>query len=271
MDVTGKLGMWDTVLALLLALLQGFPLDEAAPNASPLIGSNWGNTRRYVHLQTSTDLSNFYLEIKLDGTVRKTSARSSYSVISLKAETRQRVAIFGVKSSRYLCMDAQGTPFSSPTCLLEDCLFNHKLLENNHDVYYSSRTGILFNLEGSRQVYSEGQNLPQTSIFLPQKNTVPLERLLLHREKRNQVVDLTDPHNIYMGQAEEGSDSRAAPEDDADMEVEAGDAGDAVDAGDAGEEGRNVSRETPLAPSIHDPWNVYSSNLASPRSSGFMG
>lgn len=141
MDVNRRLGMRDTVLALLIAVLQGFPLGETAPNPSPLVGSNWGNPRRYVHLQTSTDLNNFYLEIRLDGTVRKTTARSSYSkrfsrcvilivnkcicacdayrsfsptgVILLKAETRERIAIFGVKSSRYLCMDLEGNPFSS--------------------------------------------------------------------------------------------------------------------------------------------------------------
>lgn len=149
MDVNRRLGMRDTVLALLLAVLQGFPLGETAPNPSPLVGSNWGNPRRYVHLQTSTDLNNFYLEIRLDGTVRKTTVRSSYSkicflfpevsvfflwcgsmkfclelsnalclffpagVILLKAETRERIAILGVKSSRYLCMDLEGNPFSS--------------------------------------------------------------------------------------------------------------------------------------------------------------
>ncbi|KAE8281333.1 Fibroblast growth factor 23 [Larimichthys crocea] len=267
MDVNNRrFGMRDTVLALLLAVLQGgFPLGETAPNPSPLVGSNWGNPRRYIHLQTSTDLNNFYLEIRLDGTVRKTTVRSSYSVILLKAETRERIAILGVKSNRYLCMDLEGNPFSSPICLRDDCLFNHRLLENNRDVYYSSRTGILFNLEGSRQVFSAGQNLPQTSLFMPKKNTVPLERLLLHREKRNQVVDPSDPHNVYMGQTEEGSDSRAVQEDDAELEVEV-----EVEV-EVGDDGRNVSRETPLAPSSHDPWNVHSSNLASPRSTGTMG
>lgn len=78
MDVN-RSGMRDTVLALLLAVLQGFPLGETAPNLSPLVGSNWGSPRRYVHLQTSTELNNFYLEIRLDGTVRKTTVRSSYS------------------------------------------------------------------------------------------------------------------------------------------------------------------------------------------------
>ncbi|XP_053271119.1 fibroblast growth factor 23 [Pleuronectes platessa] len=271
MDVNKRLGMRDTLLALLLAVFQGFPLGDAVPNPSPLVGSNWGNPRRYIHLQTSTDLNNFYLEIRLDGTVRKTTLRSSYSVLLLKAETRERIAIFGIKSSRYLCMDLDGNPFSSPTCLKDDCLFNHKLLENNRDVYYSIRTGILFNLEGSRQVYAAGQNLPPTSLFLPKKNTVSLERLLLHREKRNQLVDPSDPHNVYMGQSEVGSDSRAVPEDDAEVEVEVEVEIEAGDAGEAGDDGRNVSRETPMDPSTHDPWNVHSSNPASPRSTGTMG
>ncbi|KAM4712360.1 fibroblast growth factor 23 [Anableps anableps] len=261
MDVCKRPGMRDTVLALFLAVLQGLPIGEAAPNPSPLVGSNWGNPRRYVHLQTSTDLNTFYLEIRLDGTVRRATSRTSYSVILLKAETRERMAIFGVKSNRFLCMDSEGNPYTSPVCLREECLFNHKLLENNRDIYYSTRNSILFNLEGSRQVYSAGQNLPQTALFLPKKNTVPLERLLLHRGKRNQVVDPSDPHNALIWQAEDGSDSRAVREDDGDLEVE-------VET-EVGDDGLNVSRETPpQAPSNHDPWNVQSSRQASPWSTG---
>ncbi|XP_046879019.1 fibroblast growth factor 23 isoform X1 [Hypomesus transpacificus] len=258
MEGRKKYGMRNIVLMLLLALLQRFRLVDSFPNPSPLVGSNWGNPRRYVHLQTSTDLNNFYLEISLNGHVRKTTVRSSYSVILMKAETRERVAILGVKSNRYLCMDTAGNPFSSPTCQKDDCLFNHKLLENHRDVYYSCRTGILFNLEGTRQVYAFGQNLPQTSLFLSEQNTVPLERLL-HREKRNRVVDPSDPHNVY-GKTEEGSDSKAMPEEDADQEVE------------FPEGAVNVSRETPLSPSTHDPWNVHSTNSnVSPRITGTMG
>lgn len=79
MDVNGRIGVKDALLALLLAVLQRCSLGETAPNPSPLVGSNWGNPRRYIHLQTSTDMSNFYLEIRLDGTVRKSTARTSYS------------------------------------------------------------------------------------------------------------------------------------------------------------------------------------------------
>lgn len=147
-------------------------------------------------------------------------------------------------------------------------MFNHKLLENNRDVYYSSRTGILFNLEGSRQVFAAGQNVPQTSLFLPKKNTVPLERLLLHREKRNQVpVDPSDPHSVLVGRAEEGSDSRALQEDDVELELEL----ELETEVEVGDDGRNLSREIQLAPNAHDPWNVHASIPASPRNSGTMG
>lgn len=77
-------------------------------------------------------------------------------------------------------------------------------------------------------------------------------------------MDPSDPHNVYQGQTEQGSDSQAVHEDDADLEVEV-----EVEAGD---DGRNVSRETPLAPSAHDPWNVHSGpNPGSLRSAGTMG
>ncbi|KAJ3612467.1 hypothetical protein NHX12_020742 [Muraenolepis orangiensis] len=258
MDVNKKSEMMDTVLAVLLAVLQGFRLVESVPNPSPLLGSNWGNPRRYVHLQTSTDLNNFYLEITSNGHVRKTTLRSPYSVLLIKAETRERVAILGIKSNRYLCMDSEGNQFSSSICHRDSCLFNHRLLENHRDVYYSWRTGILFDLEGSRQTFAAGPNLPLTALFLSERNTVPLERLL-YREKRTRglqpLVDPADPHNVYAhAQTEEGSDSRAVPEaDDADLDVEPGEGGGG---------GGNVSRETvQSALSDDDPWNVHTSRL----------
>lgn len=48
--------------------------------------------------------------------LQRPNAHCSYfpaGVILLKAETRERIAILGVKSSRYLCMDLEGNPYSS--------------------------------------------------------------------------------------------------------------------------------------------------------------
>ncbi|KAK2832504.1 hypothetical protein Q7C36_015966 [Tachysurus vachellii] len=233
------------LVVLWLGTLHGCRNCEAAPNpSSPLQGSNWGNPRRYVHLRSSTELNNFYLEISLTGHVRKTTHRGSYSVMLLKAESRDQIAIFGVKSNRFLCMDANGNLFTSTLCHRDDCLFHHKLLENHRDVYYSTRNAILLDLDGVKQVYTSGRNVAQTSLFMSEKSTVPLERLQ-HRERRDR-------------QAEE-SDSRAARDDDVDLDVER-------------PEDRKSSRETYASPNDDDPWDVeHVRNPGSPRMSGTVG
>nr|XP_055045882.1 fibroblast growth factor 23 [Misgurnus anguillicaudatus] len=245
-----------SILALWLTALQGFRDSDAAPNSSPLLGSSWGNPRRFIHFQTTSDLNNFYMEISPNGNVRKTTHRGSYSVVVLKAESRDRLAIFGVKSNRFLCMDAGGTLFTSTICNKDDCLFHHKLLENNRDVYYSTKHNILLNLDGIKQVYTAGQNLHQSSLFLSEKNTIPLERLQ-HRERRNRQVNPSDPLNAL--RRGETSDSRAAQEDDGDLDFEPS-------------EGRNISKETLVSPSDDDPWEIlHDTNPSSPRISGIVG
>ena len=40
-------------------------------------------------------------------------------MLILKAETRERVAILGIKSNYYVCLDSEGVPYSSvrtPSC-----------------------------------------------------------------------------------------------------------------------------------------------------------
>ncbi|CAL8385479.1 unnamed protein product [Gadus morhua 'NCC'] len=270
MEVTKKSELMDTVLAVLLAVLQGFRLAESVPNPSPLLGSNWGSPRRFVHLQAATELNTFYLEITANGDVRKTTLRSPYTVLILKAETRERVAILGIKSNYYVCLDSEGVPYSSSVCHRDSCLFTHRLLETHRDVYYSWRSGILLDLEGSRQTFTPGRYVPPGALFLSERNTVPLERLT-HRDKRTRgaqaqvdTVDPADPHSVFpRTQTEEGSDSHAVPEDDADWDAEPGEGGGI---------GGNTSRETlPGAPSDDDPWRVHSLGPGSPRFTGTTG
>ncbi|KAJ8261888.1 hypothetical protein GJAV_G00159610 [Gymnothorax javanicus] len=250
--------MYSSYFAVCLAVLQRFIVVDSIPNPSPLLGSNWGNPKRYVHLQTSSDIRNFYLEITLNGQVKKTTSRSSYSVVLLKSEARDRLAILGVKSNRYLCMDTEGNAFSSAVCNRDACLFHHKLLENHYDVYYSCASGLVLNLEGAKQVYVAGNNLPPYSLFLSEKNTVPLERLL-HREKRTRQVDPTDPLRM-LNQPGEGSDSQAQDTDqDTDQEAE------------LPEQGRAVSKETITSAFHDDPLQVlHAMNPSSPRIGGTL-
>nr|XP_023694364.1 fibroblast growth factor 23 [Paramormyrops kingsleyae] len=255
-----SLAMHPSLITLCLAALTSFTLVLSMPNPSPLLGSNWGSPKRYVHLQTSSDINNFYLEISLSGKVRKTTRRTSYSVILLKSEARDRIAIFGVKSNRYLCMDVDGNPFTSTVCNRDECLFHHKLLENHRDVYYSCRNSMLLNLEGARQPFVEGHNLPASSLFLSERNTVPLERLL-RRERRNRQVDLSDPLRMHP-QPWEGSDSMQYPDLDLDLDQ------DQDQDVELPELGRAVSRETVISSFYDDPLQVHSKHLNSPRNMG---
>lgn len=110
---------------------------------------------------------------------------------------------------------------------------------------------MLVNLDRAKQVYVAGQNLPSSALFLPETNTIPLERLL-HRGKRNRPTNPADPYGV-------GSDSQAVPEEqdqDLDQDQEAG----------------HVSRENPVSPNDADPWNTQAKPvLNSPRICGVMG
>ncbi|KAF7694198.1 hypothetical protein HF521_007951 [Silurus meridionalis] len=188
------------LVALWLGTLHGCGNSQAAPNpSSPLQSSNWGNPRRYVHLRTSTEFNNFYLEISLTG----------------------------------------------------------HLLENHRDVYYSTRSAVLLDLDGVKQVYSAGRNLPQTALFLSERSTVPLERLQ-HRERRGRQDEAPEGQRARPRDAfhAEESDSRAARDDDAEFPEDRG----------------GASRETRASPGDDDPWDAeHVRSPGSPRMSGTVG
>lgn len=64
-------------------------------------------------------------------------------VILLKAETRERVAILGIKSSRFLCMDLEGNPFSSVSqCFIS--LWLIVVINSIDSLNWTFNVGILF-------------------------------------------------------------------------------------------------------------------------------
>ncbi|XP_051780507.1 fibroblast growth factor 23 [Erpetoichthys calabaricus] len=168
---------------------------ECLPNPSPLLNPTWGDPRKLVHLYTSSDRRSFHLAISLDGQVDGTPEQTAYSAMLIKSEERGLVAILGVKSERYLCMDAKGKLFSSSHCT-KDCLFYQERLENGYDVYRSSEYNLVVNLGGSKHVYITGHNLPPYSQFLSRQNTVELEHFF-HRQSRNVHTDPSDPFGMF--------------------------------------------------------------------------
>ncbi|RLW01708.1 hypothetical protein DV515_00007652 [Chloebia gouldiae] len=171
----------------LLLLLCSLKASLAFPNSSPLLSPSWGNGDRLMHLYTDTERSSFHLQINADGYIDGAPHQTIYSV----------------KSGRYLCMDMKGNIFGSHYFSQEDCVFNHRTLENGYDVYQSPKHHFLVSLGRVKQVFSPGMNPPPYSQFLSRKNEIPLFRFNTpepHRHTRSADVDPVDPHQILVPQ-----------------------------------------------------------------------
>ncbi|XP_054856598.1 fibroblast growth factor 23 isoform X2 [Eublepharis macularius] len=123
----------------------------AFPNASPLLSPNWGNTDSMLHLYTSSTRNSFHLQIHSSGLVDGSPHQTAYSALVIKSEGAGFVAISGVKSGRYLCMDLNGDIFGSHYFRYEDCTFKHWTLENGYDVYQSPKYHYLVSLGKVKQ------------------------------------------------------------------------------------------------------------------------
>ncbi|MGH0129499.1 UNVERIFIED_CONTAM: hypothetical protein FKN15_030713 [Acipenser sinensis] len=166
------------------------------PIPSPLLNPTWGDPKRLVHLYTSSDKRSFHLAINPDGQVDRTPIQTPSSAMLLKSDGIGLVAIMGVKSERYLCMDANGKAFSSAVFNIEYCLFQHERLENGYDVYHSSKSNLVLSLGGRAHTYIPGGNLPPYSQFISLVNTVELEHFV-RRRSTSVHVDPSDPFGMF--------------------------------------------------------------------------
>ncbi|MGH0143253.1 UNVERIFIED_CONTAM: hypothetical protein FKN15_000298 [Acipenser sinensis] len=177
-------------------VLRGFQIGSTLPIPSPLLNPTWGDPKRLVHLYTSSDKRSFHLAINRDGQVDRTPIQTPSSAMLLKSDGIGLVAIMGVKSERYLCMDANGKAFSSAVFNIEYCLFQHERLENGYDVYHSSKSNLVLNLGGRAHTYIPGGNLPPYSQFISLVNTVELEHFV--RKRSTSIhVDPSDPFGMF--------------------------------------------------------------------------
>lgn len=85
----------------------------------------------------------------------------------------------------------------------EDCVFNHRTLENGYDVYQSPKHNFLVSLGRVKQAFFPGMNPPPYSQFLSRRNEIPLFRFNTpepHRNTRSADIDPMDPHQILVPQ-----------------------------------------------------------------------
>ncbi|NWH75232.1 FGF19 factor, partial [Piaya cayana] len=166
------------VLALLLAAAAAAVLALPLPDAGPHVNYGWGEPVRLRHLYTASrhGLFSCFLRIGGDGRVDAAGSQSPLSLLEIRAVAMRTVAIKGVRSSRYLCMDETGRLHGQLRYSTEDCSFEEEIRPDGYNVYKSKKYGISVSLSSAKQrQLFKGKDFLPLSHFLPMINTVPVE------------------------------------------------------------------------------------------------
>ncbi|KAF1531202.1 UNVERIFIED_CONTAM: Fibroblast growth factor 19, partial [Eudyptes pachyrhynchus] len=162
------------LLGLAAAAVVSLPL----PDAGPHVNYGWGEPIRLRHLYTASKhgLFSCFLRIGGDGRVDAAGSQSPQSLLEIRAVAMRTVAIKGVRSSRYLCMDEAGRLHGQLRYSTEDCSFEEEIRPDGYNVYKSKKYGISVSLSSAKQRQQfKGKDFLPLSHFLPMINTVPVE------------------------------------------------------------------------------------------------
>ncbi|KAM6465612.1 fibroblast growth factor 19 [Liasis olivaceus] len=155
-------------------VVKSVPLADAGPH----VNYGWGEPIRFRHLYTASrhGLFSYFLRIHGDGRVDGAVSQSRHSLLEIRAVALRTVAIKGVHSSRYLCMEEEGRLHGLPIYTTEDCSFEEEIRPDGYNIYKSKKYGILVSLSNARQRQQyKGKDFLPLSHFLPMMNTVPVE------------------------------------------------------------------------------------------------
>ncbi|XP_026884485.2 fibroblast growth factor 21 isoform X2 [Electrophorus electricus] len=121
------------------------------------------------HLYTEFKHRGLFLEMFPNGTITGTPRQTGHTVIELKAVKSGETAIWGVMSSRYLCIDASGQLFSLSVYLDADCSFIEQLESDGYTHFLSTyhKLPVSLNFKGLPQKHM----LPYSQ-FLPLRNNL---------------------------------------------------------------------------------------------------
>ncbi|XP_005996281.1 fibroblast growth factor 19 [Latimeria chalumnae] len=154
----------------------GYTLPSA--NEGPHLNYDWGESVRLKHLYTSSKhgLISYFLQINDDGKVDGTTTRSCYSLLEIKSVGPGVLAIKGIQSSRYLCVEKDGKLHGSRTYSADDCSFKEDILPDGYTIYVSKKHGSVVNLSNHKQKRQRNRRtLPPFSQFLPLMDTIRVE------------------------------------------------------------------------------------------------
>ncbi|XP_059379565.1 fibroblast growth factor 19-like [Carassius carassius] len=138
------------------------------PDSGPHLANDWGEAVRLRHLYAARH--GLHLQINPDGEISGSYMQSSNSLVEIRPVDTGCVAIKGVASTRFLCMDRMGKLYGSHTYTKEDCSFLEHIMPDGYNIYISSKHGALVNLGGAKS-----NNGNAASQFLPMVNTLSQE------------------------------------------------------------------------------------------------
>ncbi|XP_009459773.1 PREDICTED: fibroblast growth factor 19 [Nipponia nippon] len=131
---------------------------------------SYGNTAKSV----GTDC--LFFEAGRGRGVNAVFPSSPAGLLEIRAVAVRTVAIKGVRSSRYLCMDEAGRLHGQLRYSTEDCSFEEEIRPDGYNVYKSKKYGISVSLSSAKQRQQfKGKDFLPLSHFLPMINTVPVE------------------------------------------------------------------------------------------------
>ncbi|KAK2914286.1 hypothetical protein Q8A67_002685 [Cirrhinus molitorella] len=100
--------------------------------------------------------------------------QSSDSLVEIRPVDTGCVAIKGIASSRFLCMNRMGKLYGSVSYTKEDCSFLERIMPDGYNIYISSKHGALVNLGGGKSKLHSNDGTA-ASQFLPMVNTLSQE------------------------------------------------------------------------------------------------
>uniref|UniRef100_A0A8C5SF32 Fibroblast growth factor n=1 Tax=Laticauda laticaudata TaxID=8630 RepID=A0A8C5SF32_LATLA len=155
-----------------VAAVRSVPLADAGPHVYLRLGGP-NPVQAPLHGQPARPRSAISSGSTGDGRVDGAAAQS---LLEIRAVALRTVAIKGVHSSRYLCMEEGGRLHGLLIYTTENCSFEEEIRPDGYNIYKSKKYGILVSLSNARQRQQyKGKDFLPLSHFLPMMNTVPVE------------------------------------------------------------------------------------------------
>ncbi|CAL1590372.1 unnamed protein product [Knipowitschia caucasica] len=156
------------LLCLLLSPEEGLGAPVGGPGAEAL---GWTEVVRHRHLFAAR--SGLYLTISSKGRVRGSEGQSPDSLLEMTPVSSGCVALRGVTSELFLCLQQDATVYTS-VWFSPECVFVEQLQEDGYSVYSSLRHGTLLTLTRPRD-----RGAPPHARFLPRVSSVEARPWLL--------------------------------------------------------------------------------------------